>query len=42
VNKIQFEIYNETLVYIILHGAATECKFIADDTHNRNTNRQIK
>ena len=30
-----------TLVYIILHGTATECKFIADDTHNRNTNRQI-
>jgi hypothetical protein len=25
------EIYNETLVYIILHSTATECKIVAAD-----------
>jgi len=41
VNKIQYVIYNETLVYIILHSAATECKFIADDSYKKSLHPRI-
>jgi len=41
VKKIQNEIYNETLIYIIFHSAATEYKFIADDSCKKSLHPQI-
>jgi hypothetical protein len=40
--KIHNDIYNEILVYNILHSAATEWKFIADDTHKPASSNQEK